>query len=46
MFEIPSRDDIKKVVISAEAVRGESAPRILTTDGQVLDLSDKVNPAA
>ena len=46
MFEVPSRDDIKKVVITAAAVRGEDKPRTLTTDGQATALSDSIHPAA
>jgi ATP-dependent Clp protease ATP-binding subunit ClpX len=29
MYELPSRDDIIEVVVTAEAVRGEQAPRLL-----------------
>lgn len=46
MFEIPGRDDIEKVVITAAVVRGEEKPRILTADGQIISLSDEINPAA
>ena len=46
MFEVPSRDDIKKVVITAAAVRGEDKPRTLTTDGQAAALTDSIHPAA
>ena len=46
MFEVPSRDDITKVVISENVIRGEEKPRIFTRDGRVITLSDKINPAA
>lgn len=46
MFEIPGRDDIKRVVITAEVIRGEAAPRILTSDGSETSLSDNIHPAA
>ena len=46
MFEVPSRDDITKVVISENVIRGEETPCIFTRDGQVITLSDKINPAA
>ncbi len=32
MYEVPSRDDVAKVVVTAESVRGEAPPRVLTHD--------------
>ncbi len=32
MYEIPSRSDVAKVVVTAETVRGQSGPRVLTHD--------------
>ena len=46
MFEVPSRNDIEKVIISETAVRGEEKPRTFTTDGQAVALSDSIHPAA
>ena len=46
MFEVPGRDDIRKVVISGDAIRGEENPRIFTIDGQAVALSDSIHPAA
>ena len=46
MFEVPSRDDIRKVQISAEVVRGEAKPQLLSGDGEVIALSDEIHPAA
>ena len=46
MFEVPGRDDIRKVIISEEVVRGEEKPRTLTTDGKAAALLDSVDPAA
>ena len=46
MFEVPSRQDITKVVITEDAVRGIEKPQIVTDDGQVISLSDKIPPAA
>ena len=46
MFEVPSRTDVKKVVISDGVVRGEEEPKILTADGQVISIADDVSPAA
>ncbi|HXG42557.1 MAG TPA: ATP-dependent Clp protease ATP-binding subunit ClpX [Dehalococcoidia bacterium] len=38
MYEIPSRNDIKKCVVDAEVVRGHRRPLLLTRSGQVVDL--------
>ena len=46
MFEVPSRDEITKVVIDDAAIRGEAKPRLFTRDGRVISLSDHINPAA
>ena len=46
MFEVPSRDEITKVVIDDAVIRGEAKPRIFTRDGRVISLGDHVNPAA
>lgn len=46
MFEIPGRDDIQKVLIDADAVRGVEKPKVFLTDGKVIKLSDNMNPAA
>ncbi len=46
MFEVPGREDIIKVVINDRVIRGEEKPRIFTRDGQVINLSDKISPAA
>jgi ATP-dependent Clp protease ATP-binding subunit ClpX len=37
MYEIPSRDDIKKCVVRAETIRGESPPLLLTRAEAALD---------
>lgn len=46
MYEVPSRNDIIKVVISESVVRGEMNPQIVASDGSVISLSDEINPAA
>jgi len=46
MFEAPSRSDINKVVIGEAVIRGESKPRIFTSDGRVISLSDAIDSAA
>ncbi len=45
MFEIPSRDDITKVVVNAEAIRGESRPLILAANEKKLKWSDEQRAA-
>ena len=46
MFEVPSRDDIGKVVVNAAVIRGEDKPHIVTRDGSVISLSEAISPAA
>jgi ATP-dependent Clp protease ATP-binding subunit ClpX len=46
MFEIPGRDEIKKVLIDADAIRGTGKPKIFTSDGTIVSLSSEINPAA
>ncbi len=46
MYEVPSRNDITKVVISERVVRGEEKPQIVASDGSVIALSEKIDPAA
>ena len=46
MFEVPSRDEITKVVIDDAVIRGEAKPRLFTRDGRVISLSDHIDPAA
>ena len=46
MFEVPSREDITRVVVTESAVRGDAKPQIVTTDGEIISLSDKMPPAA
>ena len=46
MYEVPSRNDITKVVISERVVRGEEKPQIVASDGSVIALSEEIDPAA
>ncbi len=41
MFEIPSRTDIRKVIVNAEAINGESRPLILAEGERPLRWSDE-----
>ncbi len=46
MFEVPSRSDITKVLVGEAVIRGEEKPRIFTSDGRVISLSDAIDSAA
>ena len=48
MFEIPGRDDIRRVVIDAEVIDGKRRPHIFDGDGKELHWSDdgRLYPAA
>lgn len=41
MFELPSREDIQKCVISAETVKSAAAPKLVLEDGSELELDKK-----
>lgn len=41
MFEIPSRDDIKKVIVNREAISGEGRPVIMAANEKALKWSDE-----
>ncbi len=38
MYEIPSRGDVKKCIVDAEAIRGRRRPLLLTRSGQAVEL--------
>ncbi|MBI2912293.1 MAG: AAA family ATPase, partial [Chloroflexi bacterium] len=38
MYEIPSRGDVKKCIVDAEAIRGHRRPLLLTRSGQAVEL--------
>ncbi len=48
MFEIPGRDDIRRVVIDAEVINSRRQPRLYSADGVELSWTGdgKLNPAA
>ena len=48
MFEIPGRDDIRRIVIDAETINGKRRPHIFDENGKELHWSDdgRLNPAA
>ena len=41
MYEIPSRTDVKKCVISGETIRNHQRPLLLTRSGQHIELEDE-----
>ena len=45
MFEIPSRDDIRKVLVTAETILGESRPLIISANEKPLSWSDEEKAA-
>ena len=48
MFEIPGRDDIRRIVIDADTINGRTRPRIYSENSKELKWSDdgRLNPAA
>ncbi len=48
MFEVPSRADIRRIVINGDIIRGAARPMIFDVDGQALEWSEdgKLNSAA
>lgn len=43
MFELPSREDVQKCVITAETVRGEKAPLLILQDGTIVEYERKTS---
>ncbi|ASA97780.1 MULTISPECIES: ATP-dependent protease ATP-binding subunit ClpX [Anoxybacillus] len=43
MFELPSREDVKKCVITAQTVRGEKAPLLILHDGTIVEYERKTS---
>ncbi len=41
MFDVPSRDDVKKCIISAETVLNRQAPLLLTASGAAVNVDDE-----
>ena len=46
MFELPSREDIKKCVITAETIRDKAEPKLLLEDGTVYTKDDNEKTTA
>jgi ATP-dependent Clp protease ATP-binding subunit ClpX len=45
MYEVPSRPDIKKCVVSADTIRSRKRPLLLTRAGQNIDIDTEMAPA-
>ena len=43
MYELPSREDIKKCIITAETIRDKAAPKLLLEDGTELSDNEKTS---
>ncbi|ACJ32981.1 ATP-dependent protease ATP-binding subunit ClpX [Anoxybacillus flavithermus] len=43
MFELPSREDVQKCIITAETVRGEKAPLLILHDGTIIEYERKTS---
>ncbi len=43
MYEIPSRPEISKVTVTAEAILGENPPDLLDANGHLIDVSDEAH---
>lgn len=46
MFELPSREDIKKCIITAETIREKADPKLILDDGSVLEKDDNKKTSA
>ncbi|MBM7660634.1 ATP-dependent Clp protease ATP-binding subunit ClpX [Bacillus mesophilus] len=45
MYDLPSREDIEKCVITLETVKGDSTPKLVLKDGTVISGQDKKDSA-
>jgi ATP-dependent Clp protease ATP-binding subunit ClpX len=45
MYDLPSREDIEKCIITLETVKGDSTPKLVLKDGTVLSGQDKKDSA-
>ena len=43
MFELPSREDIKKCIITADSITGKSKPKLISEDGKELATDTKTS---
>jgi ATP-dependent Clp protease ATP-binding subunit ClpX len=45
MYEIPSRSDIKKCIVSGDTIRNRKRPLLMTRSGQSVEVDDVVEDA-
>ncbi|WP_201716999.1 ATP-dependent protease ATP-binding subunit ClpX [Rossellomorea arthrocnemi] len=45
MFDLPSRDDIKKCIITKETILEDASPHLMLEDGTVIDLNEEKTSA-
>jgi ATP-dependent Clp protease ATP-binding subunit ClpX len=45
MYDLPSREDIEKCIITLETVKGDSTPKLVLKDGTVVSGQDKKDSA-
>ncbi|TMU85736.1 ATP-dependent protease ATP-binding subunit ClpX [Bacillus sp. BHET2] len=45
MFDLPSRDDIKKCIITKETILGDAAPHLMLEDGTMIDPNEEKTSA-
>jgi ATP-dependent Clp protease ATP-binding subunit ClpX len=45
MYEIPSRPDVKKCVVSAETIKNRQRPLLLTRSGATIELETPMEPS-
>ena len=43
MFELPSREDIKKCIITKEAITDNASPKLVLEDGTIIDEERKTS---
>jgi ATP-dependent Clp protease ATP-binding subunit ClpX len=46
MYEIPSRPEVRKVIVDEAAVKSEAPPHLYNGEGQELDIDDETLPEA
>jgi ATP-dependent Clp protease ATP-binding subunit ClpX len=46
MFDLPSRDDIKKCIITKETIEDNEAPKLLLEDGTIVESSEEAKTSA
>ncbi|WP_064092533.1 ATP-dependent protease ATP-binding subunit ClpX [Rossellomorea aquimaris] len=46
MFDLPSRDDIKKCIITKETILNDAAPHLMLEDGTIIDPNEETKTSA